>query len=93
MYDEVLNAQGGTCAMPGCDAADDGTDRSRRLHVDHDHACCPGNYSCGACIRGLLCHRHNTGVGMFLDDPTELLRAADYVASRRSPLGYIARSA
>lgn len=24
--------------------------------IDHDHACCPGVYSCGACVRGILCH-------------------------------------
>ena len=31
--------------------------------VDHDHACCPGNRSCGECIRGGLCRRCNLGIG------------------------------
>lgn len=29
------------------------------LQIDHDHTCCNGNYSCGKCIRGLLCAPHN----------------------------------
>lgn len=34
--------------------------RKRMLEVDHDHSCCPnGTYSCGRCIRGLVCHPHN----------------------------------
>lgn len=28
---------------------------SKRLHIDHDHACCPKGGSCGKCVRGLLC--------------------------------------
>lgn len=47
--DWMYESQGGACA--GC--------RSRmfdaELYVDHDHACCPGPFSCGRCVRGLLC--------------------------------------
>jgi hypothetical protein len=25
-----------------------------KIHIDHDHACCPGTQSCGKCTRGLL---------------------------------------
>lgn len=32
-------------------------------HVDHDHACCPGNYSCGGCLRGVLCPSCNIALG------------------------------
>ena len=32
-------------------------------HIDHYHGCCPGRYSCGKCIRGLLCGPCNVGLG------------------------------
>lgn len=55
-----------------------------RLHVDHDHACCPradsGSASiCGRCIRGILCNNCNTGLGMFRDDTTVMHAAITYV--------------
>lgn len=54
-----------------------------RWHVDHDHACCSGHYSCGACVRGVLCSPCNMGLGQFRDDPEVLRRAADYIESYR----------
>lgn len=40
-----------------------------RLVVDHDHACCPhSRYSCGKCVRGLICSPCNTAAGMLGDD-------------------------
>lgn len=46
-YTIMLAAQDGKCAIRGCNR----TPKTRRFHVDHDHA--TGK------VRGLLCHWHN----------------------------------
>ena len=52
--DRLLEFQGGRCAV--CGTHNSGT---KAMHIDHDHACCPGRRSCGACVRGLLCSNCN----------------------------------
>jgi hypothetical protein len=47
LADKLLAEQGGKCAIRGCDR----TPKTRRFHVDHDHA--TGR------VRGLVCHWHN----------------------------------
>jgi hypothetical protein len=59
---------------------------TKRLDLDHDHACCPGQRSCGKCVRGFLCRPHNVGLGMFNDDPAQLRAAADYIERHRAAL-------
>lgn len=54
----------------------------KSARIDHDHACCPGNRSCGGCVRGILCNRCNSGLGMLRDDPEVLASAIGYL--RRS---------
>ena len=68
-----LEAQGGGCAVCGASPG------ARIMHVDHDHACCPGEQTCGRCIRGILCQDCNRGLGMFQDDAELLMAAAAYV--------------
>lgn len=50
--------------------------------IDHDHSCCPGNKSCGKCIRGILCRACNSGIGMLRDDPEILEAGARYLRER-----------
>lgn len=76
-YNDMLDAQGGGCAI--CGSESHGDSRIKRFHVDHDHSCCASKGSCGECVRGLLCRGCNTALGNFSDDPVRLLRAADYL--------------
>jgi hypothetical protein len=45
-YEAMLAAQEGRCGI--CRKV------LQQPRVDHDHSCCPGRYSCGRCIRGLV---------------------------------------
>ena len=56
----------------GC-AICSGKPKDGRWHIDHDHK--TGR------IRGILCARCNIGLGMFLDQPELLTRAAHYLCS------------
>ena len=40
-----------------------------RPSIDHDHSCCPGNNSCGKCIRGVLCSACNILLGKYESRP------------------------
>lgn len=63
-YDALYAFQGGRCAL--CRRA---TGASKRLTVDHDHACCIGPKSCGRCVRGLVCSTCNDVLAHFRDSP------------------------
>lgn len=61
-------------AKNGCQICGDPA-TSVRLHVDHDHACCDKDRSCGKCVRGVLCPKCNSLVDRYekgtmrLDNP------------------------
>lgn len=64
-YEEMLTDQGGGCAICGKSPSP-----KKRLNVDHDHACCPGEVTCGKCVRGLLCTPCNVFLGYFENKDT-----------------------
>lgn len=51
--------------------------------IDHDHSCCPGSYSCGSCIRGLLCNWCNSALGHAKDNSNTLKKLIEYLDSRQ----------
>jgi hypothetical protein len=55
IFTALLKSQGGKCA--GCGRSME--DYGRVFDVDHDHTCCPKRFSCGKCIRGLVCRSCN----------------------------------
>ena len=50
--------------------------------VDHDHRCCPGDYGCSSCVRGLLCSACNTGIGLLKENVQTLRSAIEYLDMR-----------
>jgi len=56
-----------------------GAGRAALLAVDHDHNCCPGQHSCGKCVRGLICGNCNTALGLAHNDAATLRQLADYL--------------
>lgn len=73
-YDEILLAQGGVCRI--CKSS---PEMVGMLVVDHDHSCCPGEKTCGKCLRDLICQSCNKGLGCFLDSVEYLSAAIDYL--------------
>ena len=67
----LRDAQGGRCAICPSELT--------TPHIDHDHSCCPGQRSCGRCVRGLLCASCNHMLGKAQDKPEVLEAAATYL--------------
>jgi hypothetical protein len=76
-YENLWTAQGGACYV--CHEVQ----AWRNLNVDHDHACCPGRYSCGVCVKRLLCDPCNKALGMMCDRPDLARRLATYLEETR----------
>jgi hypothetical protein len=79
-HQKLFDEQGGVCRI--CRKPETATHQSgtlRRLAVDHDHSCCPGKKSCGKCVRGLLCARCNSAIGLFDESREILLAAIEYL--------------
>jgi hypothetical protein len=65
--------QGGACG-----ACKKSVDESS-VYVDHDHSCCPGELTCGRCVRGLLCLSCNVTLGHSKDSIFRLKQLIIYL--------------
>ena len=66
-YDRLLSKHNGLCWI---------CIKNKAVHIDHDHLCCnDDSFSCGKCIRGVLCSNCNTAIGL-LNDDSKLLKSA-----------------
>lgn len=66
-YNQMLTAQESKCIC-GRVITDSGSLPSSAT-IDHDHSCCPRQGSCGKCVRGILCRRCNSVLGLLEPDP------------------------
>lgn len=71
-WDGFVKRQGNRCAV--CRTGKPGG-RGERWHIDHDHV--TGQ------VRGLLCGKCNSAIGMLQDDPDVIKAAARYVTRHR----------
>jgi Recombination endonuclease VII len=74
-FKRILARQNNSCAI----CKRDRPDGRGSWHVDHDHDCCPGERSCGKCVRGLLCMRCNFLLGYSKEDQSILDNAKEYL--------------
>lgn len=51
----------------------------KNLQVDHDHACCPSEYTCGGCTRECLCGRCNRMLAQSGEDINRLRAGIQYL--------------
>lgn len=87
-FAQLVEDQDGRCYL--CNELLD-AENQRRIHIDHDHSCCRGRWSCGACVRGIACAGCNKAIARYGDSPERMeqaaaaLRAAnERVAARRA---------
>jgi hypothetical protein len=71
-FQNMIDSQLKKCKI--CD-----NDLAGKFVIDHDHSCCEGRYSCGKCIRGILCNSCNLGLGNFKDNKKILESAIKYL--------------
>lgn len=85
----VYDSQGGCC--PICNKslphpADENGDKWQ-TNIDHNHACCSTDTTCGKCVRGLLCRDCNLMIGHAKDNLDTLKKAVEYLETTSTKVG------
>lgn len=73
-WNRIFDSQGRVCQICGSPNSS-----GNGWHTDHDHSCCPGEKSCGGCVRGILCQGCNSALSSFREDLDILSNAIDYL--------------
>lgn len=76
-YQSLIDSQGNKCKICLIDFSYD--NKNLIPHVDHDHKCCSNGNSCGKCVRGLLCGKCNTIIGVANDNVNILKSSIEYL--------------
>jgi len=69
-YEQLFNLYNGKCHS--CKERDGKC-------IDHNHLCCSGSFSCGRCVRGLLCSQCNTALGSLGDSKEKIKGLLEYI--------------
>lgn len=69
-YEKILKAQNNACAI---------CKKNKKLYVDHNHSCCSTEYTCGKCVRGLICQKCNIMMH-YIDECRDLLKIGEAYA-------------
>lgn len=70
-YNELMDLHDGNCHA---------CKERPAINIDHDHACCPKRFSCGKCVRGVLCLQCNTAIGLLSDSVVIFQRVIAYIS-------------
>lgn len=70
----LIEKSGNKCAI-----CEKGFTSRTDMHIDHNHNCCNSEFTCGNCVRGLLCGKCNAMLGMANDSLQILWRAIEYL--------------
>lgn len=78
LYDKMLKKYDGKCWI---------CKNKEGIHIDHDHNCCNDtSFSCGNCIRGILCSNCNTAIGLLDDNVNTIKSALKYLSIAKQSL-------
>ena len=78
-YDAILLKQEGVCPVCKRPLIKTVGRSGETPSIDHNHSCCPGTFSCGECIRGILHLKCNAALGGLDDNSVICRNAAEYL--------------